>query len=52
VGYAGGNDEIAPLAQAGADFIALGDWLWMQNEGPAAAIAAAAMLLAEPAVRS
>ena len=36
VGYAGGNDEIAPLAQAGADFIALGDWLWMQNEGPAA----------------
>jgi thiamine-phosphate pyrophosphorylase len=52
VGYAGGNDEIAPLAQAGADFIALGDWLWMQNEGPAAAIAAAAMLVAEPAVRS
>jgi len=52
VGYAGGNDEIAPLAQAGADFIALGDWLWMQNEGPAAAIAAAAMLLAEPAVPS
>jgi thiamine-phosphate pyrophosphorylase len=52
VGYAGSQDEIAPLAQAGADFIALGEWLWMQNEGPAAAIAAAAMLLAEPAVRS
>jgi thiamine-phosphate pyrophosphorylase len=42
VGYAGSNDEIAPLAQAGADFIALGEWLWMHNEGPAAAIAAAA----------
>ena len=52
VGYAGSNDEIAPLAQAGADFIALGEWLWMQNEGPAAAIAAAALLLAQPAVRS
>ena len=52
VGYAGSQDEIAPLAQAGADFIALGEWLWMQNEGPAAAIAAAALLLAEPAARS
>jgi thiamine-phosphate pyrophosphorylase len=52
VGYAGSNDEIAPLAQAGADFIALGEWLWMQNEGPAAAIAAAALLLAQPALRS
>jgi len=52
VGYAGSNNEIAPLAQAGADFIALGEWLWMQNEGPAAAIAAAALLLAQPAVRS
>ena len=51
VGYAGSNDEIAPLAQAGADFIALGEWLWMQNEGPAAAIAAAAFL-AQPALRS
>ena len=52
VGYAGSNDEIAPLAQAGADFIALGEWLWIQNEGPAAAIAAAALLLAQPALRS
>jgi thiamine-phosphate pyrophosphorylase len=52
VGYAGSNDEIAPLAQAGADFIALGEWLWMHNEGPAAAIAAAALLLAQPALRS
>jgi thiamine-phosphate pyrophosphorylase len=49
VGYAGSRDEIAPLAQAGADFIALGEWLWMQNEGPAAAVAAATALLAEPA---
>jgi len=51
VGYAGSRDEIAPLAQAGADFIALGEWLWMQNEGPAAAVAAAAGLLAEPPSR-
>jgi len=51
VGYAESRDEIAPFAEAGADFIALGEWLWMQNEGPAAAVAAAAGLLAEPPSR-
>jgi thiamine-phosphate pyrophosphorylase len=49
VGYAGSRDEIAPLKQAGADFIALGEWLWMQDEKPAAAVTAASALLAEPA---
>jgi thiamine-phosphate pyrophosphorylase len=50
VGYAGSRDEIAPLAQAGADFIALGEWIWTQSEAPAAAIAAAgALVAAEPA---
>ena len=28
VGYAASHDEVAPLAQAGADFVALGDWIW------------------------
>jgi thiamine-phosphate pyrophosphorylase len=28
VGYAGAPDAVAPLVKAGADFIALGDWLW------------------------
>ena len=28
VGYAGALDEVAPLVQAGADFVALGDFLW------------------------
>jgi thiamine-phosphate pyrophosphorylase len=51
VGYAGSRDEIAPLAQAGADFIALGEWVWMQEQAPAA-VAAAAAFLAEPALRS
>src|SRR6516164_5591291 len=51
VGYAGSRDEIASLTQAGADFIALGEWLWMQNEAPAAAIATAAALIAAPALR-
>jgi len=51
VGYAGSRDEIASLTQAGADFIALGEWLWMQNEAPAAAVAAAAAVLAQPASR-
>ena len=28
VGYAASPDEVAPLVKAGADFIALGDWIW------------------------
>jgi thiamine-phosphate pyrophosphorylase len=28
VGYAASDEEVAPLAKAGADFVALGDWLW------------------------
>jgi thiamine-phosphate pyrophosphorylase len=47
IGYAASLDEVAPLAQAGADFVALGDWIWTHAEAPAAAIAAAAGLLAE-----
>jgi thiamine-phosphate pyrophosphorylase len=50
VGYAGDRDEIAPLVQAGADFIALGEWLWMDDQGPAAGVAAAAALLAQEPV--
>lgn len=47
VGYAGELDEIAPLTVAGADFIALGDWIWSAAEGPAAAITRAAKLIAQ-----
>ena len=46
VGYAASLDEVAPLAQAGADFIALGDWIWMQASPPAAVKAAAGRLAA------
>jgi thiamine-phosphate pyrophosphorylase len=49
VGYAANLDEVAPLRQAGADFVALGDWIWTHAQTPAAAIAAAAGLLGEPA---
>jgi len=49
VGYAASLDEVAPLRQAKADFVALGDWMWTHAQTPAAAIAAAAGLLAEPA---
>jgi thiamine-phosphate pyrophosphorylase len=47
VGYAASLDEVTPLAQAGADFVALGDWIWTQAEAPAAVIALAAGRLAE-----
>jgi thiamine-phosphate pyrophosphorylase len=45
VAYAVGEDEIAPLSRTGADFIALGDWIWSAPEGAAKAIAAAAASL-------
>jgi thiamine-phosphate pyrophosphorylase len=50
VGYAASRDEVAALAQTGADFIALGDWIWTEpqdaGKGAAAAVAAAAEHLA------
>ena len=48
VGYAASLDEVSPLAQAGADFVALGDWIWTHAQGPVATVAAAAASLAEP----
>ncbi len=47
VGYAANLDEVGALAQAGADFIALGDWVW--TDAPADSVAAAAGRLAQPA---
>lgn len=45
VAYAGSFDEIAPLAQAGADFVALGDFIFADARGVAAAVADAASRL-------
>jgi thiamine-phosphate pyrophosphorylase len=41
VGYAASLDDVAPLAHANADFIALGDWIWTQQQSPDAVVAAA-----------
>ncbi len=41
VGWAASLDEVGALAAAGADFIALGDWVWTHPEGPANAVKAA-----------
>jgi thiamine-phosphate pyrophosphorylase len=49
IGYAGEADEVRLLAQAGADFVALGDWIWTHPQGAAAAATLAATALAEPA---
>ena len=46
VGYAANLDEVGALAQAGADFVALGDWIW--REAPADSVAAAIDRLAQP----
>lgn len=48
VGFAAAADEIAPLAAAGADFVAVGGPLWDDPRGPAAAVAEAAAQLAAP----
>ncbi len=47
VAYAADRHEVAPLARTGADFIALGDWIWSAPEGIANAIIAAGASLDE-----
>jgi thiamine-phosphate pyrophosphorylase len=42
VGYAASDDEVAPLVKAGADFVALGDWLWRDPQAIAEIIVRAA----------
>jgi thiamine-phosphate pyrophosphorylase len=49
VAFAASEQEIEPLAQTGAEFLALGEWIWREPNGAAAAAAAAAAKLAEPA---
>ena len=46
VGFADSLEEVGPLAAAGADFIAVGEWIFAHAGGPAAAIAEAAGRLA------
>jgi thiamine-phosphate pyrophosphorylase len=48
IGYAASADDVPALAQAGADFVALGDWLWTHPDGATAAVTAAANALAAP----
>jgi thiamine-phosphate pyrophosphorylase len=48
VGYAANRDEIAPLAAAGADFVAVGDFIWADARGADAAIAEAVGQLSQP----
>jgi thiamine-phosphate pyrophosphorylase len=45
VAFAGGIDEIGPLVAAGADFVALGDWIWTDA---VAQVREAARRLAQP----
>jgi thiamine-phosphate pyrophosphorylase len=48
VGYAASVDEIAPLVSAGADFIALGDFLWRDPHAIKATTSEASRLLRLP----
>jgi thiamine-phosphate pyrophosphorylase len=42
VAYAASAEEVAPLAKAGADFVALGDWLWRDPQAIVETMARAA----------
>jgi thiamine-phosphate pyrophosphorylase len=46
VGFASSLDEVAPLAAAGADFVALGEWVFSDRQRCGSAIADAATALA------
>ena len=46
VGYAADLEEVGRLVEAGADFVALGDWIWTHPNGPAVTIEMAAARLA------
>jgi thiamine-phosphate pyrophosphorylase len=46
VGYADQPEDVAALAKAGADFVAIGDFVWKSMHGAAAAVTAAAEALA------
>jgi len=48
VGFAAGLHEVGPLAAARADFVAVGDCIWDDPRGPAAALADAAKQLSMP----
>ena len=48
VAYAASIDEIAPLVAAGADFVALGDWIWRDPQNIAATVESAMPRLALP----
>jgi len=48
IAYAASDEEVAPLAKAGADFIALGDWLWRDPQAIATEIIRAAAHLRLP----
>jgi len=49
VGYAASSNEVAPLVKAGADFVALGDWVWQHDAAKAIAEAASHLRLPETA---
>jgi thiamine-phosphate pyrophosphorylase len=48
VAYAAAISEVAPLVKAGADFVALGDWIWCDGADIASTISQAAELMKLP----
>ena len=48
VGLAASLEEVGPLAAAGADFVALGEFIWADPRGVAAALASAAKQITAP----
>ncbi|MDX6806703.1 thiamine phosphate synthase [Terrihabitans rhizophilus] len=46
VGYAAAPDAVSRIAATGAEFVALGPWVWTHDEGPGAAVSGAVDALA------
>ena len=49
IGYAAAADEIRPLVEAGADFVALGEWIWQEPGGAKTVVTAAAGIISATA---
>jgi thiamine-phosphate pyrophosphorylase len=52
VGYGRSADEVGPIAAAGADFVALGSFVWTDPDGPEAAVRASARAVAAAAMEA
>jgi thiamine-phosphate pyrophosphorylase len=52
IGFAESPDEVREFAGAGADFVLVGDFIWADPRGPAAALSEAAQIIKQASAQS